>query len=106
MRNFAQTYRRLGSKPSATRSLKSKPRVTRSTTVPTGTLDVLRVGKPRRKTQHYAQIGLSFEAEELVDYDGVFWLPREIGEVLTDAGFVVRDDCSPDYCLPNREYSG
>ena len=38
---------------------------------------------------HYAEIGLSFEGKKLVDYDGVFSLPIEIGEVLTEAGYVV-----------------
>jgi hypothetical protein len=43
--------------------------------------------------QHYAEIGLSFEGKELSDYDGVFFLPREIGEMLTEAGFSVPNEC-------------
>lgn len=42
---------------------------------------------------HYAEIGLSFEGKELVDYDGVFSLPRELGEILTEAGYSVPEDC-------------
>ncbi len=42
---------------------------------------------------HYAEIGLSFAGKELVDYDGVFFLPREIGEILRDSGYVVTEDC-------------
>jgi hypothetical protein len=42
---------------------------------------------------HYAEIGLSFEGNELSDYDCVFYLPREIGEMLTDAGYIVPEDC-------------
>ena len=38
---------------------------------------------------HYAEISLSFERKLLVDYDGVFFLPREVGEMLVDAGYVV-----------------
>ena len=38
---------------------------------------------------HYAEIGLSFEGRELKDFDGSFWLPREVGEVLKDLGYVV-----------------
>jgi hypothetical protein len=43
--------------------------------------------------EHYAEIGLSFEGKELSDYDGVFFLPREVGEMLRDAGYVVPEDC-------------
>lgn len=43
--------------------------------------------------EHYAEIGLSFEDKELSDYDGVFFLPREVGEMLKDAGYVVPEDC-------------
>lgn len=43
--------------------------------------------------EHYAEIGLSFEGKELSDYDGVFFLPREVGEMLKDAGYAVRQDC-------------
>lgn len=42
---------------------------------------------------HYAEIGLWFEGNELSDYDGVFCLPREVGEMLKDAGYVVPEDC-------------
>lgn len=42
---------------------------------------------------HYAEIGLSFKCKELSDYDGVFFLPREVGEMLKDAGYVVPEDC-------------
>ncbi len=42
---------------------------------------------------HYAEIVLSFEGKELVDYDGVFSLPMELGEMLKDAGYVVPQDC-------------
>jgi hypothetical protein len=43
--------------------------------------------------QHYAETGLSFDGTELVDFDGVFFLPRELGEMLNDAGFTVSEDC-------------
>ena len=43
--------------------------------------------------EHYAEIGLSFEGKELSDYDGVFWLPREVGQMLREAGYVVPEDC-------------
>lgn len=43
--------------------------------------------------EHYAEIGLWFEGKELADYDGVFSLPREIGEMLTDAGYLVPEEC-------------
>ncbi len=42
---------------------------------------------------HYAEIGLWFEGKELSDYDGVFFLPPEVGEMLKDAGYVVREEC-------------
>jgi hypothetical protein len=42
---------------------------------------------------HYAEIGLLFEGKELSDYDGVFSLPREVGEMLKDAGYVVPEEC-------------
>ena len=42
---------------------------------------------------HYAEVGLWFEGNELADYDGVFFLPREIGEMLADAGYVVPEQC-------------
>jgi hypothetical protein len=43
--------------------------------------------------EHYAEIGLSFDGKELSDYDGVFFLPREIGEVLVDAGYSIPKEC-------------
>ena len=43
--------------------------------------------------EHYAEISLSFDGKELSGYDGVFYLPREIGEMLTDAGYTVPEDC-------------
>src|SRR6266567_469426 len=43
--------------------------------------------------EYYAEIGLSFEGKELSDYDGVFYLPREVREMLTDAGYIVPEDC-------------
>ena len=43
--------------------------------------------------EHHAEIELSFEAKELRDYGGVFFLPREVGEMLTDAGYLVPEDC-------------
>jgi hypothetical protein len=42
---------------------------------------------------HYAEIGLLFEGKELVDYDGVFSLPQEVGQMLTEAGFIVPQEC-------------
>lgn len=42
--------------------------------------------------EHYAEIGLSFEGKELSDYDGVFFLPREVGEMFKDAGYAVPRD--------------
>jgi hypothetical protein len=42
---------------------------------------------------HYAEIGLSFEGKELSDYDGVFFLPREVGEMLIEAGYFVPENC-------------
>jgi hypothetical protein len=41
---------------------------------------------------HYAEIGLSFEGKELSDFDGVFSLPLEVGEMLKDAGYGVADE--------------
>ncbi|TXT23814.1 MAG: hypothetical protein FD134_1906, partial [Gallionellaceae bacterium] len=38
-------------------------------------------------------IGLSFNGKELSDFDGAFFLPREVGEMLKDAGYVVPEDC-------------
>ena len=42
---------------------------------------------------HYAEIGLSFKGLELCDYDGVFFLPREVGELLKGFGYVVPEEC-------------
>jgi hypothetical protein len=42
--------------------------------------------------KHYAEIGLSFEGKALSDFDGTFSLPREIGEMLKDAGYIVSDE--------------
>ena len=42
---------------------------------------------------HYAEIGLFFEGKELSDFDGVFYLPREVGEMLMDAGYIVPQEC-------------
>jgi hypothetical protein len=42
---------------------------------------------------HYSEIGLSFNGKELSDFDGAFFLPREVGEMLKDAGYVVPEDC-------------
>ena len=41
----------------------------------------------------YAEIGLRFEGKHLVDYDGVFFLPHEVGEMLTEAGYFVPGEC-------------
>jgi len=41
---------------------------------------------------HHAEIGLWFEGKELSDYDGAFSLPREIGVILQDVGYVVADE--------------
>jgi len=43
--------------------------------------------------EHYATIGFSFEGKELSNYDGVFWIPQEVGMMLKDAGYVVPEDC-------------
>lgn len=43
--------------------------------------------------EHYAEIGLWFEGKELADYDGVFSLPRELGEMLKNAGYAVPVEC-------------
>ena len=42
---------------------------------------------------HYAEIGLFFEGKELSDFDGIFYLPREVGEMLTEAGYIVPQEC-------------
>lgn len=36
--------------------------------------------------EEYAEVGLWVEGGELVDYDGVFSLPREVATVLREAG--------------------
>lgn len=41
----------------------------------------------------HAEIGLWFEHGKLCDYEGVFSLPREVGEMLRNAGHVVPEDC-------------
>lgn len=43
--------------------------------------------------EYYAEIGLSFKGATLADYDGVFTLPREVGEMLKDAGYSVPKEC-------------
>jgi hypothetical protein len=43
--------------------------------------------------EHYAEIGLEFQGNQLVDYDGVFFLPRELGLMLKEAGYIVADEC-------------
>jgi hypothetical protein len=43
--------------------------------------------------EHYAEIGLLFEGKELSDYDGVFSLPQEVGEMWNELGYVVPEDC-------------
>ena len=43
--------------------------------------------------EHYTEIGLLFDGKELSDYDGVFYLPREVGEMLKDSGYVVPEEC-------------
>ncbi len=43
--------------------------------------------------EHYAEIGLSFKHGELSDFDGVFFLPCEVGEMLTDGGYVIPAAC-------------
>jgi hypothetical protein len=42
---------------------------------------------------HYADIGLFFDGKKLVDYDGVFSLPREVGQMLTEDGYLVPQEC-------------
>jgi hypothetical protein len=42
--------------------------------------------------EFYAEIGLWFSGRELVDFDGAFSLPREVGELLREAGYVVAED--------------
>ena len=41
---------------------------------------------------HYAEIGLTFAGKQLSDCDGVFFLPREVSEMLTEAGYLVGED--------------
>ena len=45
---------------------------------------------------HYAAIGLWWDNKELVDYDGVFELPKELATVLKENGFTLQDDCESD----------
>lgn len=40
----------------------------------------------------YADIGLTFDGKKLIDYDGVFELPKEVESILFELGF----DCSMD----------
>jgi hypothetical protein len=47
--------------------------------------------------EHYAEVGLKFVGETLVDFDGVFFLPREVGETLRDLGFIVSAELFSDY---------
>lgn len=45
--------------------------------------------------------GLWFKGKELIDYDGVFELPREVCQILMSSGFDVTyalDDDSPELC--------
>lgn len=37
----------------------------------------------------YAEIGLEFDGQELVDYDGVFELPKEAIKLIRKAGYTV-----------------
>lgn len=37
--------------------------------------------------------GLWFDGKELIDYDGVFALAKELCEKLREMGYVVSDDC-------------
>lgn len=41
----------------------------------------------------HAEIGLWFEGKELYDYDGVFALPKEVGAMLVEAGYIVPESC-------------
>lgn len=43
--------------------------------------------------EHYAAIGLTFDGKVLIDYDGVFFLPSEVGEMLKDADYEVPKEC-------------
>ncbi len=43
--------------------------------------------------EYHAEIGLGFEGKELTDYDGAFHLPREVGEMLSAAGYIVPEEC-------------
>jgi hypothetical protein len=42
--------------------------------------------------EHHAEIGLRFAKRKLSDYDGVFFLPREVGKMLADAGYTVPEE--------------
>lgn len=39
-----------------------------------------------------AEIGLSFEARTLTDFDGAFCLPNEVARLLKELGYVVSED--------------
>jgi hypothetical protein len=41
---------------------------------------------------HYAEIGLWFEGNQLVDFDGIFWLPHELGGLLVCSGYLVSNE--------------
>ncbi|MDO8541907.1 MAG: hypothetical protein Q7S40_15835 [Opitutaceae bacterium] len=43
--------------------------------------------------EHYAEIGLWFNGTTLADYDGVFFLPRDVAEMLMAAGYAVPKEC-------------
>ena len=55
----------------------------------------LRNGVPRFAEiisgDHYADIGLTIEGKELVDYDGVFELPKEILLMLKELGYTMEE---------------
>jgi hypothetical protein len=40
-----------------------------------------------------AEIGLTFEGKELIDFDGAFSLPGEVARLLRELGYVVPDEC-------------
>lgn len=39
-----------------------------------------------------AEIGLTFEGKELIDFDGAFSLPREVAGLLRELGYLVPDE--------------
>jgi len=43
--------------------------------------------------EHHAEIGLWFDGRGLCDFDGAFFLPREIARVLAELGYTVPDGC-------------